>query len=67
MNLDYLEESLKEVLDKADFQIITNKSGEIVIHTGLFLDDDGELNPLEDDVGEDFFENDWEEDRLDDI
>ena len=54
-------------MDKADFQIITNKSGEIVIHTGLFLDDDGELNPLEDDVGEDFFENDWEEDRLDDI
>jgi hypothetical protein len=52
MNMDDLEESLAEILP-AGFQIETNRHGEVVIHTGLRQDDDGELVEIDDDTEED--------------
>lgn len=42
MNIEELEEALDEVLP-AGYSIETDNHGQIVIHTGLTQDDDGEL------------------------
>lgn len=71
MNMDELEEMLAEVLP-AGFQLETDKRGQVIVYTGLCLNDDGELEdfepePDEEDLdvnGEDFerLEEDEEED-----
>lgn len=52
MNLDDLEEALAEILPPG-FQIETNKRGQLVIFTGLRVDDDGEIEDFESDEGDD--------------
>lgn len=52
MDMDNLEESLAEILP-AGFHIETNRHGEVVIHTGLRQDDDGELVEIEEEVDDD--------------
>lgn len=69
MNMDELEEMLAEVLP-AGFQLDTNKRGQVIVFTGLCLNDDGELEdfepePDEEDLelnGEDFEPLEEEED-----
>jgi hypothetical protein len=53
MTLIELEETLNEVLNETPFQIVTNKKGEVVIHTGYMLDDDGELVTEDDEMSDD--------------
>ena len=48
MTLDDLEEALADILP-AGFSIEKNKHGEVIIFTGLSLDDDGELDDFESD------------------
>lgn len=60
MNIEDLEEALSDFLP-AGFQIETNKHGELVIHTGLRQDDDGELVDIDEDQDEDLdFDPDFE-------
>lgn len=58
MNLEDLEELLSDYLPSG-FGIETNKKGEVIIYTGMRLDEEGELvdikgDPLEDDEDTDF-------------
>lgn len=52
MNMDDLEESLTDILP-AGFRLETNRRGELVIHTGLRQDEDGELIEINGEVDED--------------
>lgn len=55
MTLDDLEEALADILP-AGFQVETDNHGQVIIYTGLSLDDDGELvdfEPSDDDEDED--------------
>jgi hypothetical protein len=46
MNLDDLEEMLAEVLP-AGFSIETDNHGQLIVYTGLRVDDDGEIEDFE--------------------
>ncbi len=46
MNIEELEEALDELFP-GGFSLETNKSGELVIYSGLKQDDDGELSALD--------------------
>jgi hypothetical protein len=48
MTLEELEEALEDILPPG-FHIETNTAGELIIHTRLTQDDDGELIDFEDD------------------
>jgi hypothetical protein len=48
MNLDDLQEMLAEVLP-VGFQIETNNKGQLIVYTGLRVDDDGEIEDFEPD------------------
>lgn len=67
MNIEELEEALADVLP-GSFSIETNKHGQIIIHTSLIQDEDGELVPAESEEDEEFdpdldpLEDDDEED-----
>jgi hypothetical protein len=46
LNMDDLEEALTEILPTG-FQIETDNHGQIIVYTGLHLNDDGELEDYE--------------------
>lgn len=52
MNIEELEEALAEILP-VGFQIDTDTRGQLIIHTNLSQDDDGELVDFESDEDED--------------
>lgn len=56
MLLDELEETLNEMLG-SNLKIIKDKSGQIVIRTGMTVDEDGELVDIEEDYDEEFDED----------
>lgn len=70
MTLDDLKEILEDSLS-SDYRITTDKSGRIIIHTGLIEDSDGELVDADEieeevDLNEDEYEVDFEELEEDD-
>lgn len=54
MNIEDLEEALEELFPERNFSIETDNHGQIIIHTGLKQEDDGELVPFDLEEDEDF-------------
>jgi len=48
MDIQELEEMLAEVLP-IGFKLVTNKTGQIIVYTGMSLDEDGEVVDFESD------------------
>jgi len=63
MNIEELEEALDELFPERNFSIETDSHGQIVIHTGMKQDDDGELVIFDTEEDEDF---DPDTDQLED-
>jgi hypothetical protein len=63
MNIEELEEALDELFPERNFSIETDSHGQIVIHTGMKQDDDGELVTFDTEEDEDF---DPDTDQLED-
>ena len=62
MNIEELKEAIEELIPGASI-VVSGKNKQIVIHTGMTEDEDGELTSL-DDVDEDF-DFDGEHESLD--
>jgi len=62
MLIEELEEALSEILD-SEFVIEVSKNGEVVIFTGLAVDDDGELLEFDNEDSDDdsLFDDDTEQ------
>jgi hypothetical protein len=66
MNLEELQEALESIFDLEDLSpnlnfTISKKNGEIVIHTGLCQDNNGELSNLDDEEAEYEEETDFDD------
>ena len=59
MNLEDLEEALKEIIP--GFQLERDNAGQIIIYTGLIDDEDGELLQMDEDESESSFDDDTEQ------
>lgn len=68
MDLEELEDALHDILP--DFQIGTDKKGQLIIYTGLHEDEDGQLVDMDSDEEDEDFDPDFEpledEEELDD-
>ena len=47
MNIEELEEALSDILESSSFSVETDSHGQVIIYTGLSLDDNGELVDFE--------------------
>lgn len=59
--IEELEEALEDILPHG-FHIELNSQGELIVHTCLSQDEDGELVPFDNDEDEDEDEDDEEDD-----
>lgn len=68
MNLEELEEAIKDLEILPGFEIGTDENGQIVIYTGMTEDEDGELLPMDEDEDESSFDEETEQlpDEFDD-
>lgn len=59
MNIDEFTEAVEEVLGELapNFRISTDRKGQIVIHTGMYEDDDGDLYQEEESADPDLDED----------